>query len=165
MNVSIGTGQRNRIRDILIISITLVAFGIIMILISYFQLNKGADWVPLKAEIVDMVSSYSGRSTTYDVFVKYKYNDDVYPRQLLDTYVSGMQVKQFIDIKVNPNNPIQFMYASSGLFTTLYAVGGSLIGIGIIMPSIWIPIKIHKKKAQIVEVENETKNKFLKKMK
>lgn len=165
MQVSIGTGQRNRIRDILIVSITLVAFGIILILISYFQLNKGANWVPLKAEIVDMVSRYSGRSTTYDVFVKYKYNDDVYPRQLLDTYVAGMQIKQMIDIKVNPNSPTEFMYAAVELFNALYIAGGCLIGIGILMPSIWIPIKIHKKKAQILEVENETKNKFLKKMK
>ena len=165
MQVSIGTGQRNRIRDILIVSITLVVFGIIMILISYFQLNKGANWVPLKAEIVDMVSRYSGSSTTYDVFVKYTYNNELYPRQLLDTYVAGMQVKQIIDIKVNPSSPSEFMYASAGLFNTLFIIGGCLIGGGVWMPSIWIPIKIHNKKKQEIEDKEATKNRFLKKIK
>lgn len=158
MQVSIGTGQRNRIRDILIVSITLVLFGIIMILISYFQLNKGANWVPLKAKIVEMVSRYSGTSTTYDVYVEYTYNNELYPHQLLDTYVAGMQIKQMIDIKVNPNCPTEFMYAAAELFNVLYIVGGCLIGGGIIMPSIWIPIKIHKRNTQQNKNDEQRKN-------
>lgn len=148
MTVSIGTGQVNKIRDILIISVAFILFGAIFLTITITQMNKGADWVPLKAEIVDMVSRYSGGSTTYDVYVSYTYKNVTYPHQLLDTYDISMQLKKIIDIKVNPSDPTKFMYASDGLFNILLAVGGCLIGVGILMPSIWIPIKIHKRKSQ-----------------
>ena len=146
MQISVGTGRENRIRDIIIVSAAILAFGILLIVLNATKMNKAADWVPLQAEIVDMVARQSGTSTSYDVFVKYVFNGETYPRQLLDTYESSMQIKKIIDIKVNPNNPSEFIYANGGFFNTLYIIGGCLIGIGILMPSIWIPIKIYNKK-------------------
>ncbi len=68
------------------------------------------------------------------------------------------QIKQMIDIKVNPNSPTEFMYAAAELFNVLYIFGGCLIGGGIIMPSIWIPIKIHKRNTQQIKNEEQRKN-------
>ena len=158
MRISIGTGQENRTRNIAIISAFILLFGILLIVLNVTKSNKAVDWVPLKAEIVNIVARTSGTSTSYDVFVKYIYNEETYPYQLLDTYESSMQIKKIIDIKVNPNNPTEFIYANDGFFNTLYIIGGCLIGVGVVMPSIWIPIKIHKRKQQEFESKEETKN-------
>ena len=146
MSISIGTNRENRIRDIIIVFAVIVIFGVLLIVLNSLNMNKAANWVSLKAEIVDLVPRKAGTTTSYDVFVKYSYGGKEYPYQLLNTYEISMQIHKIIDIKVNPSEPTEIIYASVGFSNTLYIIGGCLIGIGVLVPSIWIPIKIHKKR-------------------
>lgn len=146
MNISIGTHKENKIRDIIIVFFIILLFGVLLIILNVTTMNKSANWIPLQAEIVDLVPRQSGTSISYDVFVKYVYNDKVYPYQLLDTYEASMQIHKIIDIKVNPLNPTEFVYANGGFFNTLFIIGGCLIAVGVVVPAIWIPIKIHRRK-------------------
>lgn len=160
MNVTLGRGH-NSLKSIIITAITLLIFGVGTIILGNVMSKKGSDWIPTKAEIVNVRS----RSDTYDVYVNYEFDDIEYHNRKLDTYVLGMKVNDIIDIKVNPVNPNEFKYASSTLYPAIYGVGGGLIGIGVLTAAIGIPVTLRKRKVAENEQKSDLKSNILKKMK
>ena len=150
MTISIGTGQKNSIRDIIIVSLAMIVFGIIFIVINANQLNKTSGWDETSGTIVEIVSNPSpSGNIDHDVYVDYYYKEQYFEHRLLNSYESTMYVGKIVTLRVNPTDPNQFIYGEQGFFTAFFAIGGSLIGLGVLIPSIAIPYKLYKKKKSI----------------
>ncbi len=157
MPVSISLGKQNSLKSIIIISLVLILFGVLLITFNATSLNKSRNWVETTAQITEIRTISSGSSTTHEVKVKYTFNDVKYENMILDYYDSSMQPQQIIPIKVNPSNPTQFMYANMSTFTGLFIGGGCMIGVGVLIPTVSIYLRVKKKKkANSALVEEKT---------
>lgn len=129
-----------------IVSIIMIAVGIITLRVKKVSQNKCTEKV--SAKVVDLTtrSSSSRRNgrhhynTTYAPVFEYYYDNQKYVIQSsISSDPPEYTIGQTVELKINPNNPKKFYDPNS---KTLSMIGYIFIGVGILMMAVFIVVMI-----------------------
>lgn len=131
----------------IVATIAFIVMGIVFINIGVKEQQRTKDWPTVDAKITGLIEHKKDDRYEYEVYITYKIDDENHINVKINQFDgSVMKSDTIITVKYNPSNHEEVVYGNPG-FNVFPIIGGaSFLVIGLTIPTVFIILKIRKKK-------------------